>query len=72
MQEKQPVYVFKVTPEFCWLLVVTVGGVIATAIATQGAVPPTSWQSWAIGLGTAVVRAVGGVLLSNFASSRPA
>lgn len=71
MPTQDPVYHFKPEPEFWWLLAVTAGGVIATAIATQGAIPPNDMRAWIIGVGAAVVRAVGGVVLSHFASPRP-
>jgi hypothetical protein len=59
------VYNFKVTPELVWTVVVTVVGVVATAVATQGALAPTDWQTWAIGIAAGVARALGGLILSK-------
>lgn len=67
-----PSYNFKVTPELVWAVVVTVVGVLATTIATQGAVAPTDWQAWAIALAAGVVRAVVGLLLDNTNAGEPA
>lgn len=60
-----PSYNFKVTPELIWAVAVTVVSVLATAIATQGAVAPTDWRAWAIALAAGVVRAVVGLLLDK-------
>lgn len=66
-------YDFKLTPELIWAVVVTIVGVLATALATQGAVAPTDWQAWAIALAAGVVRAVVGLLLdkSNVTITKP-
>lgn len=64
-------YNFKVTPELIWAVVVTMVGVIATAIATQGAVAPTDWQAWAIALAAGVARAVVGLLLDKTNAGEP-
>lgn len=56
-------YNFKPTPELMWTVVVTVVGVVATAVATQGALPPTDWRTWAIAVAAGVARAVIGVVL---------
>lgn len=58
-------YNFKLTPELIWAVVVTGVGVIATAVATQGAVPPTDWQAWAIALSAGVARAIVGLILDK-------
>lgn len=58
-------YNFKPTPELVWAMVVTVTGVVATAVTTQGEVGPTDWQAWAIGLATGVLRAVVGLILDK-------
>lgn len=60
-----PTYTFKPGPEFWWAILVTGVGVLSTAVATQGAVPPTDWRAWAIGVAVGVARAVGGLLLSK-------
>lgn len=57
-------YFFKPTPEFWWALLTTVIGTVATAIATQGALPPTDWRAWAVGLASAAVRGVIGAIIS--------
>lgn len=67
-----PSYNFKVTPELVWAVVVTVVGVLATTIATQGAVAPTDWQAWAIALAAGVVRAAVGLLLDKTNVGMPA
>lgn len=58
-------YDFKPTPELIWAVVVTVVGILSTAIATQGAVPPTDWKSWVIGLAAGLTRAIVGLLLDK-------
>lgn len=63
-------YFFKPTPEFWWALLTTVMGTVATAIATQGTLPPTDWRAWAVGLASAAVRGVLGVLLSLATQTR--
>lgn len=57
-----PSYSFKLTPELAWGILVAVVAVLSTAVVTQGAVPPTDWRAWAIGVAAGVIRAlVGGV-----------
>lgn len=58
-------YNFKPTPELIWALVVVVTGVVATAVATQGDLPPTDWRTWAIAVATAVVRALVGFVIDT-------
>lgn len=58
-------YSFKPTPELIWAVVVTVVGILATAVATQGDVPPTDWRAWAIALSVGVIRAIVGLLLDK-------
>lgn len=58
-------YVFKPTPELVWAVIVTVVGVLAATVATQGALAPTDWQAWVIALASGLVRAVVGLLLDK-------
>lgn len=56
-------YQFKVGPELAWLIIVTLAGVVAQAVATQGAAAPTDWRAWATALAIATVRAIVGAVL---------
>jgi hypothetical protein len=58
-------YDFKLGPELAWAVLVTVVGAMAMAIAAQGALPPTDWKVWAIGLATGIARAVVALILSK-------
>lgn len=57
-------YLFKPGPELVWSVVVTVVGVIAAAVATQGALPPTDVKTWGLALAAGVARAILGLILS--------
>lgn len=57
-------YNFKVGPELIWAVLTLIVSVIATAFATQGAVAPTDWRAFAIGIAAALARALPALLMS--------
>ena len=61
-------YQVKIGPETLWAIAVAV--ITALAQITQGA-PPDDWRVWAVAAAAAVVRAVGGVILSMFPPAPP-
>lgn len=62
-------YNFKFTPELLWAVVVTVVGVLATTVATQGALPPDDWRTWGIAVAAGVARALVALVLSRVPSN---
>lgn len=71
MIDTAKLYNLKPTPELIWAVLTIVVSVVGAAVATQGAVPPTDWRGWAIGVAAALVRALGGLFLSGIPSSSP-
>lgn len=53
-------YTFRPLQEFYWALVTSVGIVLFQALLTLEPEQVTDWQTWAVALGGALVRAVGG------------
>ena len=62
-----PGYAFKTIPELAWFVLTMVAGALAAGVATQGAVAPTDWQAWVIGVASASIRALlgGGLAVAN-------
>lgn len=57
-------YNFKTGPEIFWAGLTLITGVIATAVVTQGAVAPTDWRAFAIGIAAALARALPALIMS--------
>lgn len=60
-------YTFKFTPELAWFVAISVLTPLFAALATVDVDTLTEWQPWAVGVGAAMVRALGGALLSVIA-----
>ncbi|PZM91983.1 MAG: hypothetical protein DIU79_12290 [Actinobacteria bacterium] len=56
-------YVFKPRPEAVWFVLVAVLTVLMQALAEFDPEAITDWRAWAIGIGAAMVRALGAAVL---------
>ena len=61
-------YEFKVRPEVAWAVAVAVLTPLLVALSTFDPEQITDWRVWAIGVGAAMVRALGGALLAVLTS----
>ncbi len=60
-----PTYAWKSAAEAGWYVAVAVATVLLTALVSFDAETVTDWRTWAVGLGSASVRAGAGALLAH-------